>query len=261
MSVADTLAKSDIHRAWIQNLRTDEVIRFGFAALDKMLRRIDLQPGADVLDAGCGTGQNSIWLREKGFNVTGADFSEFALEQARRAHGIDFRLADLTDLPFADESFDAIFCIGVLMHVPQIERALQELVRVLRPGGWLVIAETNAVAPETFAFRAYWRVTGKIRAQRKPCGVEAWAQTEAGPLLSRKISSKWLARTLHARGLERNVRMTGELTEFYAYTSNELARKALHVLNRLWFRLSGPPSLAVSNYFSFRKQRDLLPRT
>ena len=123
VSVADTLSKPDVHRAWIETLRTDEVNAFGFAALERLLRRTDLKPGATVLDAGCGTGTNSVWLAERGFKVTGADFSEFALSEAK-GEGIDYRREDLTSLSFADASFDAVICIGVLMHIPEVEKAL-----------------------------------------------------------------------------------------------------------------------------------------
>lgn len=255
MSVADTLSKSDVHRDWIENLRTDEVNRFGFAALERMLERTNLAAGAEVLDAGCGTGTNSRWLDERGFRVTGADFSEFALEEARAAsHGIDYRREDLTRLSFPDGSFDAVACIGVLMHIPAIEDALRELVRVLRPGGWLLIAEANARAPETYLFRAYWRLRRRsIKVVRKPSGIEAWAETSAGPLLSRKTSARWLTRFLREAGMKRIRRTTGELTELYAYTSNTRVRTLLHRLNELWFRLRGPPSVAIANYYLFTK--------
>ena len=195
MSVPDTLSKPDIHRAWIENLRTDEVNTFGFAALERVLLQTDLKPDAAVLDGGCGTGTNSVWLAKRGFKVTGADFSEFALSEAE-GEGIDYRREDLTALSLEDASFDAVICIGVLMHIPDVEKALQELVRVLRPGGYLIIAEANASAPETYAFRAYWRITRRnIRADRKACGVEV-QRTAAGPPLSRKTSATWLTRFL-----------------------------------------------------------------
>jgi SAM-dependent methyltransferase len=251
VSVPDTLSKPDIHLAWMENLRTDEVNTFGFAALERVLRQTDLKPDAAVLDAGCGTGTNSAWLAKRGFKVTGADFSEFALSEAE-GEGIDYRREDLTALSLEDASFDAVICIGVLMHIPEVEEALQELVRVLRPGGYLIISEANANAPETYAFRAYWRIARRnIRVNRKACGVEVWSETAAGPLLSRKISATWLKRFLGDQGMKLVTRTTGELTELYVYSGR--FRKTAHRLNRLWFRRHGPPSLALGNYYLFRK--------
>jgi len=249
MKVSDTLSKPDLHEEWIRNLRTDRINSFGFNALRRVIALTDLEPGSRVLDAGCGTGTNSRWLARQGFKVTGADFSDFALGQAKGE--VDYRHEDLTALTFPDAEFDADFCIGVLMHIPDVEKAFEELARVLKPGGWLVLAESNADAPETYVFRLYWTLAGKHVVKRQPQGVEVWSQTSAGPMLSRKASPKWLIRFAEQRGLELVRRMSGEFTELYAY--GKLFRGVAHALNSLWFSLRGPPSVALGNYYLFRK--------
>jgi ubiquinone/menaquinone biosynthesis C-methylase UbiE len=264
-TVADTLAKPDVHKDWIAHYRTDQVNRFTADALGIALRKLALSPGFKVLDAGCGSGTNSLWLAEQGFAVTGVDFSDFALgkaqQQARSANlkeRIDFRLGDLTHLEFGDASFDAVFCIGVLMHIPEIEKALVELVRVLRPGGTLIVAECNAAAPETYLFRFYWKIAGRhVRVKRKPSGIEVWSETPAGPLLSRKMSIGWLENFLADRGVKRVLRMTGELTELYVYVRSSLLRRLIHGLNKAWLRLRGFPSVALGNILVFRKEPGL----
>lgn len=261
LAVAATLAKPDLHKEWIAHYRTEEVNRFTADALGIALRKLSLPAGSNVLDAGCGSGTNSVWLAKQGFAVTGVDFSDFALskaaEQAKMAglgDGIDFRLGDLTRLDFQDASFDTVFCIGVLMHIPDVEAALAELVRLVRPGGALVIAESNANAPETYAFRLYWRLARRnVRVQRRPCGVEVWSETPAGPLLSRKASIRWLSDFLAERGMKRVMRMTSELTELYIYFRIPLVRKMIHRMNDLWLRGRGPPSVALGNILAFRK--------
>jgi SAM-dependent methyltransferase len=249
MDVSKTLSKPDLHNEWIRNLRTDRVNNFGFKALARLIRKTDLKPGSRVLDAGCGTGTNSQWLANLGYSVTGADFSEFALAQAKG--DVEYRREDLTNLTFADAQFDAVFCVGVLMHIPDVEKALEELIRVLKPGGWLVLAESNANAPETYAFRLYWRLAAKHRVERKTCGVEVWSDTSAGPMLSRKASPKWLIGFVTARDMSLVNQMSGELTELYAYGS--VLRGIAHALNSLWFRLKGPPAVALGNYYLFRR--------
>ena len=264
-AVAETLAKPDLHQKWIAHYRTEDVNRFTADALGIALRRLALPPASRVLDAGCGSGTNSLWLAAQGFAVTGVDFSDFALcmarEQARSARldgRIDFRSGDLTRLEFNDASFDAVFCIGVLMHVPDIEAALAELVRVVRPGGSLIIAECNASAPETYAFRLYWKLARRpVRVAPKPCGIEVWSETPAGPLLSRKMSMAWLEDSLAHRGMKRVLRMTGELTELYVYVRSSLLRSLIHGLNRAWLRLRGFPSVALGNILVFRKEAGL----
>lgn len=260
-SVAETLTKPDLHQDWIVNYRNAAVNRFTAMALDAVIRRIDLKPGAKVLDAGCGSGTNSIWLTQRGFGVTGIDFSDFALgkaEERARGEGLEGRIgfsrADLTNLAMTDASFDAVFCIGVLMHIPEVEAALDQLVRVLKPGGVLIIQEANANAPETYAFRLYWKLRRRgIRVERKPCGVEVWSETSAGPLLSRKMSIPWLTRFLGGRGLKRLVRMPSELTEAYVYFGNPMLRKVFHGVNALWFKARGPAAASLGNLMAFRK--------
>jgi SAM-dependent methyltransferase len=96
-----------------------------------------------VLDVGCGTGDLTERLRrELGADVVAVDQSERMVELTR-GRGIDARVADVQELPFPDGSFDAVVAAWVLFHVPEVPRALDELARVLRPGGRLVAA-TNS---------------------------------------------------------------------------------------------------------------------
>jgi SAM-dependent methyltransferase len=96
-----------------------------------------------VLDAGCGPGWASERIRDElGASVVAIDQSERMVELSR-ARGVDARVGDAQALPFADGSFDAALAAWMLYHVPDLDRALAELARVLRPGGRLV-AVTNA---------------------------------------------------------------------------------------------------------------------
>lgn len=97
--------------------------------------------GADrVLDLCCGQGNVTEALAKSGHNVTGADFSAKMLSHARkRLPAGNFVEADAQDLPFEDESFDAVVCSFGLMHVPDQPKALSEVRRVLRPGGRFIM--------------------------------------------------------------------------------------------------------------------------
>ena len=93
-----------------------------------------------LLEIGCGIGVDSIQLAGCGFEVTGVDLTESALEVARefavrREVSIDFEQGNAEDLAFPDQSFDAVYSFGVLHHTPDIEKAVSEVHRVLRPGG------------------------------------------------------------------------------------------------------------------------------
>lgn len=105
-----------------------------------------LAKGRDVLDAGCGVGWGSCLLAAAGASsVTGVDIHPQALENAReRADGAaEFVQGDLAALPFDDDRFDVVVCFEAIEHVPDPERALDELRRVLRPDGLLLISSPN----------------------------------------------------------------------------------------------------------------------
>lgn len=98
--------------------------------------------GAAVLEAGCGTGLLLERVDRFASEAWGADLSAGMLA---RAHERKLRVvqASITDLPFADERFDVVYSFKVLAHVEPIQQAIAELVRVTRPGGYVVLEFYN----------------------------------------------------------------------------------------------------------------------
>lgn len=93
-----------------------------------------------LLEIGCGIGVDSIQLAKCGFDVTAVDLTETAIEVAReyaqlRGQNIDFQVGNSEKLNFDDQSFDAVYSFGVLHHTPDIDAAIAEVRRVLKPGG------------------------------------------------------------------------------------------------------------------------------
>jgi SAM-dependent methyltransferase len=100
-----------------------------------------LRPGLRILDAGCGPGPNFEWLRPYG-EVVGVDYSPEAIRLANARHPETEALrGDITDLPFGDESFDLALEITVLALVEDDQRGVDELARVTRPGGSVLLME------------------------------------------------------------------------------------------------------------------------
>lgn len=100
--------------------------------------------GKRVLDAGCGGGRNTIAMACLGVKeAIGIDIGAAGIEDARkRAHSLDtveFQVASILDIPFENDSFDFVWCAGVLMITADENQALNELTRVLRPGGQLYV--------------------------------------------------------------------------------------------------------------------------
>jgi ubiquinone/menaquinone biosynthesis C-methylase UbiE len=93
----------------------------------------------DVLEVGCGTGLLLLRMQRFAKSVRGVDLSPGMLEKAK-ARGLDVLVGSATELPFGNDNFDVTCSFKVLAHVPEIEKALDEMARVTRPGG-VVIAE------------------------------------------------------------------------------------------------------------------------
>ena len=100
----------------------------------------------DALDAGCGTGFLSFELAARGHRVTGVDFAPAMLAEARRkaaerSVSVRFEKADAEQLPFPSHSFDLAISRHVLWTLPHPEAAIDEWIRLLRPGGRLVVVD------------------------------------------------------------------------------------------------------------------------
>jgi ubiquinone/menaquinone biosynthesis C-methylase UbiE len=116
----------------------------------RWIERLGLEPGAVVLDAGSGMGEMTTSLAAAagpGGRSVGVDLSAELVERARQrtegVHNVEYRCADLTALPFDDDTFDAAYSERVFMHLHEPDAVMQELHRVLRPGGRLVVVDAD----------------------------------------------------------------------------------------------------------------------
>lgn len=118
----------------------------GFARLtahtvDPLLNLVSKSRAQRLLDVGCGTGVVTAAAIALGAEVTAVDADLDMLELTARRHPhATVRLATLPVLPFADEAFDAVAGNFVINHVPEAPQALEEMHRVLRPGGTLALS-------------------------------------------------------------------------------------------------------------------------
>ncbi|HEX2412066.1 MAG TPA: class I SAM-dependent methyltransferase [Solirubrobacteraceae bacterium] len=98
--------------------------------------------GSSVVDVGCGVGTSTRLLRLAGYDALGTDLSERFLPDKEGFAAVDFEQA-----PFPDATFDAAGALNVLEHIARPRRLLDEMVRVVRPGGHIVIASPNLTSP------------------------------------------------------------------------------------------------------------------
>jgi demethylmenaquinone methyltransferase/2-methoxy-6-polyprenyl-1,4-benzoquinol methylase len=139
----------------------DVMNRVMTAGLDLRWRRLAaeaaVRPGDRVLDAACGTGDLAIADSKAGAaRVTGLDFSEKMLERARRKADLEWVQGDMLALPFAEATFDAATVGFGVRNVADLELALRELRRVLKPGGRLAILEITQPRGPLKPFFSLW---------------------------------------------------------------------------------------------------------
>jgi len=130
---------------------------------------LSASPGPTVLNAGAGQGSFSLRLAQRDFAVTSVDDSPAAVDVLRARLPGPVELADVTAMPFADESFDAAVLGEVLEHVPDDAGALSEVARVLRPHG--VLAVSVPANPARFGPSDRW--AGHLRRYSRPMLVDA----------------------------------------------------------------------------------------
>ena len=112
---------------------------------------LELESGQHVLDVGCGTGEDARTMAQRvapGGRVVAMDGSQSMIATARqRAEGcglpVEFQVGDIHQLPFADNSFDAARADRIFMHLESPAQALREMMRVVRPGGRVLVYEVD----------------------------------------------------------------------------------------------------------------------
>ncbi len=272
LSVADvekTLASEQIHQSWIATYYGDRgAERHYDEVFDHIVRFLAPPHDAVVLDAGCGNCAHAIRLAKRGLRVEAVDLSEAALGLAQervRAEGLEERIStrqgSLTSLPYADNTFDYALCWGVLMHVPEVEKALLELARVVKPAGFLVLSENNMRSLDVRLRRAMRRLLGKgdQLATVAPPGIERWVSTPFGELFVRYANVQWMIGTLQVQGFRLASHRASHFTECYVRKPLRPLRPLIHGFNTFWFRHIKRPHLALASVLIFQKAPADLP--
>jgi len=154
----------------VNALTRDDIVTFdefhirGRVATMEIGKLADLQPGAELLDLGCGIGGAARTLMTEFYcRVTGIDLVEEYIQTARTLNAqtgynaqIKFEQGNALDIPFGDDSFDVVFSQHVTMNVEDKTRLIQEVRRVLRPGGKFVLYEICAGSVSTPHFPVPW---------------------------------------------------------------------------------------------------------
>lgn len=134
--------------------RTNTVLSGGLDHLWRraVVRAVDARPGERILDIAAGTGTSSEPFADAGLDVVPADFSIGMLAEGRRRRpDLPYTAADATRLPFVDGAFDVVTVSFGLRNVVDVDAALREFHRVVRPGGRLVVCEFSTPTVPVFS--------------------------------------------------------------------------------------------------------------
>lgn len=189
----------------------------------------DRYPGKRLLEIGCGTGTDLLQFARGGALVTGVDLTPRSAEIARRRFevyglGGEFITGDGEDLSFPDESFDVVYSFGVLHHTPDTRRAVDEIHRILKPGGNAIVMLYHRASLYYFGsiILKHGLLQGELL-KEAPSGIMSrhveYSDTECSPLV--KAYTRGEARRLFSGFQECEIQV------------NQLTRRELRPIGRL----------------------------
>lgn len=259
-TVEATLNQEAVHRDWAMayagsaGLKLDEKLR------KRAVEIMNLPSGARMLDAGCGPElRHSLEFARMGFRVDAIDVATPAVESARRIakeraeNPVTVWKDNLLQLSAASNTYDFILCAHVLMHVPEIRKAIEQLLRTLKPGGWFLVLENNSRSVQEF-------VRNRLKIQfgnpsREPEGyVYVTRTSNEEAYIARQLDVSWFVDFCAQHGARLVKRWPREFTELYAVTGNPSVAKRIHKMNAALFRVPGIAPLALQNALLLRKE-------
>jgi SAM-dependent methyltransferase len=154
--------KSNLKSMWMAG-DFGQIARLNAETAAEFIERLRIQRGARVLDVACGTGNAAIPAARAGAVVNGVDIATNLLEQARKRAAaenlkLQFEEGDAEELPYPNATFDIVMTMFGAMFAPRPERVAAELLRVLKPGGLLAMANWT---PQGFVGKSF-EITSKM---------------------------------------------------------------------------------------------------
>ncbi len=197
----------------------------------KYLNLLGLKKGGKILDVGCGTGTFLARIA-KTYQVdcTGVDISKKSIAFANRwgSPRLHFKVADATQLPFADESFDHVLSFDALEHIQDQSKALSEIARVLKPSGSLLIYTINKNQRYTWNF-----YLNKL-------GIDIYERAAHDPDLF--LDPRWVKKELKRRNI--NIERLELFNSFFTLAADEVIMIFLSISNKLNL-FNSPPRFKI----------------
>jgi ubiquinone/menaquinone biosynthesis C-methylase UbiE len=174
------------HLEWGSKQFFNEVERFRYETQPFMrsLMEFDNFRGKRLLEIGCGLGTDWLQFARAGAITTGVDLTPASIELVKKRFAlegipVDAQVADAEHLPFENDSFDAVYSFGVLHHTPNTQKSIDEVHRVLKPGGRIVIMLYHKSSIHVYLGTPLYKISHKLKAGTRSL-VEDWVRVYDG---------------------------------------------------------------------------------
>jgi ubiquinone/menaquinone biosynthesis C-methylase UbiE len=234
------------HLEWGSKQFFDEVERFRYDTQPFMrkLMEFDNFRGKRLLEIGCGLGTDLLQFARAGALVTGVDLTPASVELVRKRFVLEgipgiAQVADAEYLPFEDKSFDVVYSFGVLHHTPNTQRAIDEVYRVLKPGGRIIIMLYHKGSVHVCLGAPLYRASHTLRPGARSL-VEDWVRVYDGaenPL--GKAYSRSELRTMFSRFNDLRFTACDPIRRRYPAAVNWLNQKLLTRRWGFWMVIKG----------------------
>jgi ubiquinone/menaquinone biosynthesis C-methylase UbiE len=255
---------TDLFRTWDDDYYRSYFLSFYDSVIEYVIEKTGIKEGDEILEAGCGPCVHTIRMAKKGLKCISVDFSAAVLEEGKARLSkeglldqVTLKQEDLTNLSFPDNSFSYIFCWGVIMHIPEPEKAIKELSRVLKPGGYLAISNNNAnsldkLLMEKIAYR-FKRPKSLIKLGTSDLGRYAVFRDNNEDLFVQSLFPKKIAASFASNGLQLESCVGTQFTELYTQFRSDFIRRIFSTINKFWFRHIRHPHLCAEHLLILRK--------
>jgi ubiquinone/menaquinone biosynthesis C-methylase UbiE len=141
------------------------------------------------------------------------------------------------------------------MHIPEVDKAISEISRIVKEGGVLAVSEGNMNSLQTRSIRWLKKLIGREKAVVNvvDAGIENWEETSDGRLMTRQANINWLIEEFKKHDMELQTIRAGQFTELYWVVRSTLIKKLIHLFNKLWFKYIKFPGPAFGNILIFKK--------
>ncbi|MCX6133069.1 MAG: class I SAM-dependent methyltransferase [Ignavibacteriales bacterium] len=234
------------HLEWGSKQFFDEVERFRYDSQPFMRELVEFDNfrGKRLLEIGCGLGTDLLQFARGGAITSGVDLTPASIELVKKRFAlegisVDAQVADAENLPFPDASFDVVYSFGVLHHTPNTQKSIDEVHRVLKPGGRIVIMLYHKNSVHVFLGAPIYSMLHKLRAGAGSL-VEDWVRVYDGaenPL--GKAYSEAELRTMFTRFKDLRFAACDPIRRKYGAAVNWLNQKFLSRRWGFWMVIKG----------------------